>query len=856
MVISLACLKWSVPCTPARGDAGRRISRTLALFTFAFLVLGMLRGASLRTERRDAQALITHGRCVATMVEVTGTPQYRGSSLRVEGRLVAVAGSQNGLTGTGTSGLYSREGMSDRRFPGRDGCPTMLASLGKAYRAGANDHIHLRPRVYVVLFQREATPGLSSDPLPVKPGDLLEVWGELRSPETARNPGEFDWREYLSRRRIYLELRGELGAARVLERHAASFLSWASRTRWTFCSCIKTTVYAHFPEESGRYLLAFMLGEEGDLGPQETNMARYLGLVRFLSLTGFHVDATMRFWYWVSRKLFRKPSLARLGVIPVGALYAFIEGFGPSVARAFICNALKCLAWELGKQYDHVSAVSISALTVATYVPSPLGDPGFAMSHAASLAAGFGPWLVPAVLIPFILTAFGELSLPGLVLGGIYAWTGGVLLILVWLGASVPLVSAVFGWIPHLVITGFIFAAETLCKIPWLRITAPAPNHLEAAGYYLGLTAFQYFRIHTRSGTGPLLRSSFPPRSRVRLAGLVLLVLSVSMLFAGSLTRVYVHGLQVVFLYAGQGDAALVRWGRRVMMVDTGTSEAFRRHVLPYLRHEGISKIDVLVLSHLHDDHAGALEDLLGWAAVEMVAVPRGRGDEVRRRLRAAGRTRRVPEVLEVLAGQTYEVDELLITVLHSGSPGASTESAARPPSLASVSPALLLPVLPPGPPLPRSTTVAPGRLPDGAFATSQDERENAESIAMFVKLRDSPGCVVEFWGDLPAEIAQKLLEAQPKAAGAETRGPGSKDIRIVKVPHHGAADSLCPGFYERLSGGYAVIPVGPNSHGHPSPAVIRTAVNADVKVFRTDVNGAVFVRLNGGKLRIDMYRQ
>lgn len=762
------------------------------------------------------------------MVEVTGTPQYRGSSLRVEGRLVALSEMRTTLTGTRASGENPGEGKTSHS--------TGLESLGEA-RTGANGLTRLRPRVYVTLFHREpalrlpdgtggsacrdGSDSFDGETLSVRPGDLLWLWGELRNPETAHNPGEFDWGEYLGRRRIYLEFSGALEDTRVLDGYPPSFLGWVSRSRWALCSRIKTAVYTGFPEESGRYLLAFMLGDQGELGPQETDMARYLGLIRFLSLTGFHVDAVMKFWYWVSRKLFRRPSLARFGAIWIGGLYAFTEGFGPSVTRAFICNALKLLAWELGKDYDHISAVSVSALTVATYVPDPFRDPGFVMSHATSLAAAFGPWLVPAVLVPLILRDFGELSLPGIILGSIYAWIGGLLLILVWFGAAVPLVSAVFGWIPHLVLTGLVFAAEILCKVPWLRITAPAPNRLEVAGYYLGLAAFWYFRTNAELSSGPFLRSTVLSCTVARRVALGLLVISVSMLLAGSLARVYVRGLEVVFLYAEQGDAALVRWGRRVMMVDTGTSEAFRRHVLPYLRYEGVSRIDILVLSHLHDDHAGALEDLLEWATVENVAVPRGRGDEVRMRLSDAGRTRRIPEVVEVSGGRTYELDNLLIEVFHSG-----------------------------------SGTTAPGRRMEGTVAVSQDEVENAESIAMFLKIRDFESCVVEFWGDLPATVTRNLLESEATKPRGDTKTARLGEIRIAKVPHHGARDSLCPGFYERLEGGYAVISVGPNPHGHPSPEVIRTAVDAGVKVFRTDVDGAVFLRLNGGKLRIDMYRQ
>lgn len=755
-------------------------------------------------------------------------PEYREFSMAVVGRLVELSCVRTAPAGIGAFGDQPGQGTAGR--------PAGQEGLAESDRGAVTGLVRFRPRIYLTLFHRQTVPLLSDgvrpcprpgDPgsynegISVKPGDLLEVWGKIGNPETARNPGEFDWGEYLARRRIYLELRGEAGDIRVLGEYPASFLEWVRRARWTLCSRVKAAVQANFPRESGRYLLAFMLGDQSELSPQETDMARHLGLVRFFSLTGFHVDVAMRFWYWVWRKLFRRPSLARFGAIGAGGLYAFVEGFGPSAARAFICNALKLLALELGKEYDHISAVSVSALAVAAYVPDPLGDPGFLMSHGASLAAAFAPWLVPAALAPSILADFGELSLPGIVLGSIYASVGGLLLILVWLGAAVPIVSAFFGWIPHLVLAGFLSSAETLCKVPWLRLTGPAPNRWEMLGYYLGLASLWYFRSHAKAGSGSFLRSRVLFRAGARRVVLVLLAISGALLFGGSLSRVYVRGLEVVFLYAGEGDAALVRWGRRVMMVDTGAAEAFCRHVLPYLRHKGITKIDVLVLSHLHDDHAGALECLLDRAAVEKVAVPKGKGEEVRMGLSLSQRTGRIPEVMEVSAGRTYEVDGLLIEVIHSG-----------------------------------AATTVPGKPMDRVLTASQDERENAESIAMFLKLRNFEGYVVEFWGDLPAAVTRKLLKTGGGEPGGGSGGAGSGEIRIAKVPHHGSRDSLCAGFYERLRGGYAVISVGPNPHGHPSPEVIGAAANAGVKVFRTDANGAVFVRLLGGKLRIDVYRE
>src|SRR5690606_2865104 len=47
------------------------------------------------------------------------------------------------------------------------------------------------------------------------------------------------------------------------------------------------------------------------------------------------------------------------------------------------------------------------------------------------------------------------------------------------------------------------------------------------------------------------------------------------------------------------------------MMVDGGTAEGYGRGVRPYLQEHGINRLDLLVLTHPHDDHLGGLVRML-----------------------------------------------------------------------------------------------------------------------------------------------------------------------------------------------------------------------------------------------------
>jgi competence protein ComEC len=72
----------------------------------------------------------------------------------------------------------------------------------------------------------------------------------------------------------------------------------------------------------------------------------------------------------------------------------------------------------------------------------------------------------------------------------------------------------------------------------------------------------------------------------------------------------------LTLLDVGQGLAAVVRTRSHVLVYDTGPRyrsgfDAGRDVIAPYLRRQGITRVDVLIVSHAHNDHAGGLEGLL-----------------------------------------------------------------------------------------------------------------------------------------------------------------------------------------------------------------------------------------------------
>ena len=87
--------------------------------------------------------------------------------------------------------------------------------------------------------------------------------------------------------------------------------------------------------------------------------------------------------------------------------------------------------------------------------------------------------------------------------------------------------------------------------------------------------------------------------------------------------------------------------------------------------------------------------------------------------------------------------------------------------------------------------------------------------------------------GDIEAKVERRLL---PEGVPVQNE--------VVKVPHHGSNSPSLEEFIRRVGPKVAVVSCGQRDpYGHPAPPVIGRYERLDVRLFRTDRDGAVIVR-------------
>ena len=234
------------------------------------------------------------------------------------------------------------------------------------------------------------------------------------------------------------------------------------------------------------------------------------------------------------------------------------------------------------------------------------------------------------------------------------------------------------------------------------------------------------------------------------------------------------------FIDVGQADAALVECDGHYMLIDGG-NKADSNVIYSVLKKAGVSKLDIVVGTHAHEDHIGGLPGAYNYCSADLTLCPVKNYDsnafeDFVKYANQKGSGITVPSV-----GDTYALGSSSVKIL--GINGGSDP--------------------------------------------------NNTSIVLRIDYGETSFI---FTGDAEREAEQVLLNSGVNLAAT-----------VLKVGHHGSDTSTTYPFLREIMPQYAVISVGTgNSYGHPTEDTLSRLRDADVAVFRTDLQGDVFCSSNG----------
>ncbi len=625
-------------------------------------------------------------------------------------------------------------------------------------------------------------------------GDVVVVKCKFTHVRRAMNPGEFDERRYLQSKRIFYAAAGTIQEIHPDRRDSLAAALLRVIRLEPVTTMMRDVLDQNLPQDDSAVLKGILLGEDGDISKPDIQDFRRSGLYRFLSVTGFHIELAARVVEKAGTRLTRKRGFPCFLGASAALCLGQLAGWTAGSIRAATCCSMRLLSYGFRARYDTIAGLSLAGLLTAWAIPFPLQDAGFKLSFAGSLGAWAGRrypgrFHMLLVLVPMMAATFQEVSAAGLLLGGFWMGILACLIPLCLALLLVPKAWAALGWAPHLMLRGIRVVSSQVSSIPLSTWAVFCPTTAELTLWYaiLGLWCLQQERAARRTGDPrSLVRKR---RSSLTALGLACFpALACCLLILASL-RVCLPWPEIIFLSVGQGDCAVARYRKTTVIIDTGTPEAFAGHVLPYLRRQGLNQVDLAVISHLHSDHVGGAPSLCEQVRLGGFLTAKGTAKALENLLLAESSGHAKPTVTEAEGGKWYRVGSFLLYVCDS--------------------------------------------LPSPDAAMSGDLNEASLIVLLYT---DKGRLLAEFWGDATAPAIQRALP------GIRLDTPGQNGVWAVKVPHHGSKDSLVSGFYDRLDGGIAIVSVGSNAYGHPSPEAISMPGERGLSVFRTDRTGGVTV--------------
>jgi competence protein ComEC len=223
-------------------------------------------------------------------------------------------------------------------------------------------------------------------------GERLRLPVKLKLPRNFRNPGAFDYQEYLAENGIAALASAKPEDVELLPGFAGNRLAlWRTRIH----SSIIAKVHQLWPPQQAALIDAMVIGEEAFIDRDTRADFQRSGTYHILVVSGMNVTILAFVTFWTMRRL-------RLGDIPATLLtilfcvaYAFLTEVGAPVWRATLMCAIYLCTRLLYRDRAMVNALGAAALGLLVFDPRQLFTASFQMTFVCVL-------IVAAIGIPLL----------------------------------------------------------------------------------------------------------------------------------------------------------------------------------------------------------------------------------------------------------------------------------------------------------------------------------------------------------------------------------------------------------------------------------------------------------------------
>ena len=683
-------------------------------------------------------------------------------------------------------------------------------------------------------------------------GDIINFEGEFQEPSRKRNYKGFDYRQYLKSIKIYGTVKGE--KIEILEKNKGNLIiSLSNKISYK----MKEKINNLLNEKEANMLLGLLIGDDEQIDEDIQESFKISSLSHVLAVSGMQVTYIITGMFLVLKNSFGKRN-TKIIIIICLIFYTILTGFSASIVRASIMGILIMGAGLFYRKNDIWTSISISLLIMLIYNPFLITNIGLQLSYLGTLGILIFNKTIYSILrdikikdrrykyrinrkliiiiskikeilaitisasltvYPIMLYNFNLFGTYFLITNLLVSTIIGPLTIL---GTIVVIISfiyfelaMIFSGILELFIDLLILISD-FSKLPFSKIYVTTPNIVTIVIIYIIFIIFHYiYKLYHDKKLNPTQRRirnlialyKYKIRKDYILkiinyknkiiTSILIIIICISVLNFYFIKK----DLKIYFVDVGQGDSSfIVTPKNKTILIDGGgsTSSDFdvgKNTLIPYLLDRGYKEIDYMFISHFDEDHVGSLLTVLEELKVNRVIISKQEEN-----------SSNYEKFLKI-------IDEKKIPVL-----------IVKMRDRINIEKNIYFDIL-----WPKEKQIEENKLNNNAIVM----KLNYNNFSML------------FTGDIEKLAEEEICKTYKNSNILEST--------ILKVAHHGSKTSSTEEFLEKIKPNISLIGVGENNmFGHPSKDIIERLEKKNIKIYRTDLNGEISIRVNKrGKIYI-----
>lgn len=640
-------------------------------------------------------------------------------------------------------------------------------------------------------------------------GNEIVIAGKYNEPDGRRNYKGFNYKEYLKTKEIYgiIECESEV---QVVKTKNLNFIQLAINN---LSIKIQQNLDKILLKDTKDLAVGILLGVSSDIDSEVKQNFRDCNLSHMLAISGSHLTYLILGLNLLLNKKILGIRKCKVITIIIIIIFMLIVNMSSSIVRAGTCTIISILGTLIYRKSDSYTAIAISLLFSLIKNPFSLFNIGLQLSYLATLGiiifytmlskikiseGKLKKYIIENIIstlsaniliLPITTYYFNTIPtnflLSNLVAGPVL----GISLIFELITVFISFISIKLAQVPGAVVNVCLILltkiTKIISKIPNITVVTPKIASVILI-YIIILNVWLY--TNKRNIYKNLKISRL-------LCILIIIILIINFLNIERTMRIY-------FIDVGQGDSSLIctPTGKNIL-IDGGGSRTPEKYdvgekvLLPYLLDRRIKKLDYIIISHFDADHAQGIEAVIDKIKVKNIVVSRQASQSVEYDKIIKMCKEKKIKIIDVKRGEKIVIDKYAyFDILHPGDT----------------------------------------LLDDGKGGL------NANAIVAKLNYKmDNKLFTVLFTGDIEYDAEQELV----KEYGNKLKSD------ILKVAHHGSKTSSSQEFINLVKPEIALIGVGKdNTFGHPNYGVIEKLKKIKAKIYRTDLDGEIIIKMEAKK--------